>query len=213
MAAKYPPYINGYGNIPKLFNALKEAAVPTKFTTDFMHTILGFKSSSYRPMIPLLKKLGFIDQSNVPTQVYRDYRDASLSGEIMAECLKKAYSALFASNEYAHKLKREELLEKLRSLTGAAAEDKNVTAVAGTFMELVKLGNFEGKTKKSPKKTLTEKPKEEKVPLQELQQTPHHNPAKLGISYTINLNLPATTEIEVFNAIFKSLKEHIINEK
>ena len=34
---------------------------------------------------------------------------------------------------------------------------------------------------------------------------------KLGISYTINLNLPATTEIEVFNAIFKSLKNNIID--
>jgi hypothetical protein len=33
---------------------------------------------------------------------------------------------------------------------------------------------------------------------------------KMGISYTINLNLPATTEIEVFNAIFKSLKEYIL---
>jgi hypothetical protein len=33
-----------------------------------------------------------------------------------------------------------------------------------------------------------------------------------GISYTINLNLPATTDVEVFNAIFKSLKENILYE-
>jgi hypothetical protein len=35
---------------------------------------------------------------------------------------------------------------------------------------------------------------------------------KLGLSYTINLNLPATTEIEVFNAIFKSLREHLLGD-
>jgi hypothetical protein len=35
---------------------------------------------------------------------------------------------------------------------------------------------------------------------------------KLEISYTINLQLPATTEIAVFNAIFKSLKEHLLDE-
>ena len=36
---------------------------------------------------------------------------------------------------------------------------------------------------------------------------------QLGISDTINLNLPAMTQVEVFNAIFKSLKEHILNEQ
>jgi hypothetical protein len=34
--------------------------------------------------------------------------------------------------------------------------------------------------------------------------------AKLGLSYTINLNLPATSDIAVFNAIFKSLREHLL---
>ena len=33
---------------------------------------------------------------------------------------------------------------------------------------------------------------------------------KISLSYTINLNLPASKDIEVFNAIFKSLKEHIL---
>jgi hypothetical protein len=36
--------------------------------------------------------------------------------------------------------------------------------------------------------------------------------AKIGLSYTINLNLPATTEIEVFDAIFKSLRENLLRE-
>ena len=35
---------------------------------------------------------------------------------------------------------------------------------------------------------------------------------RINLSYTINLNLPATTDIEVFNAIFKSLKQHLIQE-
>ena len=53
----------------------------------------------------------------------------------------------------------------------------------------------------------------------EVEQTPepktHSSKSRqsnLGISYTINLNLPATTDIQVFNAIFKSLKEHIFYE-
>lgn len=33
---------------------------------------------------------------------------------------------------------------------------------------------------------------------------------RLGLSYTINLNLPATSDIAVFDAIFKSLKENVL---
>jgi hypothetical protein len=32
----------------------------------------------------------------------------------------------------------------------------------------------------------------------------------LNLSYTINLNLPPTSDIAVFNAIFKSLKENLL---
>jgi hypothetical protein len=34
--------------------------------------------------------------------------------------------------------------------------------------------------------------------------------AGIKLGYTINLNLPATTDIAVFNAIFKSLREHLV---
>jgi hypothetical protein len=33
----------------------------------------------------------------------------------------------------------------------------------------------------------------------------------LNLSYTINLNLPATSDQAVFNAIFRSLKEHLLS--
>ena len=78
--AEYPPYVNAYNGIPSLFQKTKTAAVPPKFTVDFLSTALDMKSSSYRAMIPLLKKLGFIDPANVPTQAYRDFREDSLSG-------------------------------------------------------------------------------------------------------------------------------------
>jgi hypothetical protein len=39
-------------------------------------------------------------------------------------------------------------------------------------------------------------------------------PKKIGfnLGYTINLNLPATSDPAVFNAIFKSLKEHLLRD-
>lgn len=208
----YPPYVAGYGSITQLFEKICQAAVPQKFTQDFVSTVLGMSSSSHRALIPLLKKLGFIDQANVPTEAYRLYRDGTNSGKVMARQLRNAYSELYQAHEYAHKLGKDELASKLRTLTGAAEDDKNIGSVIGTFFELKKLADFDGSqenytpVQEQPKKAESEQTPDTKIYSQKVRQ------ASLGISYTINLNLPATTDIEVFNAIFKSLKEHIFYE-
>lgn len=208
--AEYPPYVNAYNGIPKLFEKIKAAAVPPKFTVDFLNTVLDLKSSSYRAMIPLLKRLGFIDPGNAPTQAYKDFREDSLSGSIMAERLRDAYSMLFKANEYAQKLPKPELVSKLRSLTGAAEDDANIPYIAGTFMELAKLAKWEGGTQKlrnlgTEAQTNSGGGSERETGREELE-------GGLRLGYTINLNLPATTEIEVFNAIFKSLRENLLRK-
>lgn len=202
---KYPPFVNAYGKIPELFREIKRASVPPKFSQDFLHTSLGLKSSSYRAMIPLLKKLGFLDQANIPTQPYKDYRDDAQSGIVLANKIKDAYSDLFAANEYAYKLSKKDLSSKLKTLMGVSDEDKNLPRVVGTFAELIKLADFKSKEAVKAEDELLREGKEivdqSKISRAE---------TKFGISYTINLNLPATTELAVFNAIFKSLKEHIL---
>lgn len=206
---KYPPYVNGYGAIPKLFSEIKKASVPPKFTQDFMETVLEFKSSSHRALIPLLKKLGFIDAANVPTETYKAYRDDAQSGAVMAAQVKTAYSDIYKANEYAHNLSKNDLQSKIRALVGASEEDANISAVVGTFSELTKLADFKLPAGNGDRKNTdgdTDKDSDDspggsggiKVP-------------SIGLSYTINLNLPATTEIEVFNSIFKSLKEHLLD--
>lgn len=223
MANKYPPFVNAYGKISELFSKIKEAAVPPKFTMDFLHTVLGLKSSSYRAMIPFLKRLEFLDQDNVPTQVYKDYRgEDSVSKIVLANQVRKAFNDLFKANEYAYKLSKTEINSKLRTLLGVANNDVNVPAISSTFLELIKLSDFEGDSggiiKSSKEENYEEEPKTDsyQYPPPDSRQYPPQPPTngkedlRFGISYTINLNLPATTEIEVFNAIFKSLKENLL---
>tara|TARA_R110001592_G_scaffold347420_1_gene640919 strand:- start:882 stop:1529 length:648 start_codon:yes stop_codon:yes gene_type:complete len=214
--AKYPPYVNAYGKISDIFDAIKSASVPPKFTQDFLTSVLGLKSSSYRAMIPLLKKIDFLDVASVPTENYKQYRDDSKSKAILGEKVKDAYADLYRASEYAHKLNKEELTSKLKTLLGVGDDDKNLPYVVATFMELVKLSNFGGKTvvpakpvKNNPEpavETKTKQPKEQEP--EEIITIKR----KFGISYTINLNLPATTEIEVYNSIFKALKENLLDE-
>ena len=212
--AEYPPYINAYGGIPRLFQRIKPAAVPPKFNVDFLGTVLDMKSSSYRAMIPLLKKLGFIDPANVPTQAYKDFREDALSGSVMAERLRDAYKSLFQANEYAWKLTKDELTSKLKSLTGAAEDDPNIPSVVGTFMALSKLAKWEGAVPKRKEPILTEdnERNSDNGGPGGRRRDEIFSDGKLHLSYTINLNLPATTEIEVFNAIFKSLRENMLRE-
>ena len=40
----------------------------------------------------------------------------------------------------------------------------------------------------------------------------HTQALGLNLGYTINLNLPATSDIAVFNAIFRSLKENLLKD-
>jgi hypothetical protein len=135
-----------------------------------------------------------------------------LSGEVMARQLREAYKPLFAANEYAWKLDKKDLLAKLKNVTGAGDDDPNLPNVVGTFIELSKLAKWDG-TGKVPEK------REETLPAkngrdtedEERRTTSFGAPnRRLGLSYTINLNLPATTEIEVFNAIFKSLRDNLL---
>ncbi len=205
---EYPPYVNGYGGIPKLFAKIKQAAVPPKFTQDYLNTILDLKSSSFRAMIPLLKRLGFIDQANVPTPEYKDYREESLSGRIMAERMREAYKVLFAANEYAYKLDKKELQARLKSLLGVAEDDQNIPNIAGTFLELAKLATWDTVSTSDEKPIKASEPD----PSRQAEGRGLGIGDRLGLSYTINLNLPATTEIEVFNAIFKSLRENLLRE-
>jgi len=158
-------------------------------------------------LIPLLKKLGFIDQANVPTQAYRDFREDSLSGTVMAQRIREAYPTVFAANEYAHKLGKAELQSKLRSITGAAEDDQYIPSVVSTFMELSKLAKWDGAAA-AKRETGSQASEGESIKVDSENQT--ESLGRIGLSYTINLNLPATTEIEVFNAIFKSLRDNLL---
>ena len=208
-SVNYPPYVGCHGSIAELFEKIRQASVPPKFTQDYMSTVLGMKSSSHRAFIPLLKKLGFIDQSSIPTEAYCSYRDEENSRYIMAQKVREAYSDIYMANEYAHKLDRKELVRKLKTITGTSENDTNISLVAGTFIALKELADFNYDSDNTqPIDTVQQNSSEQPILKN---HSSNMNKNKLGLSYTINLNLPATSDIKVFNAIFSSLREHIID--
>lgn len=211
------PFINSTGLVQKILEQIIKAATPSRYTVDFQSTVLGYGSGSAKPFIPLLKRLGFLNSDGSPTDLYKEFRMETHRGLAMAKALKHGYSALYKVNEYAHELDKSKLKDAIIRVTGHDKDAGVVRAIAGTFEALKNYAKFfatdsETETKIEEDKLRYESPamisstnSERKV------DTTGTSARGMNLSYTINLNLPASKDPEVFNAIFKTLKENLLN--
>ena len=194
-------YMYTVKSLSQMFEAIQKAQVPPRFSHDFLKT-LGFKSTNDRAFINVLKGLGFLDANSAPTQSYREYRDKKVAGAVLARQLRQAYRGIFLSNESAQDLSVEELKGKFATLTGK--DDAVVQKMASTFKTLAGLADWKKEAAPQPQPT-----GEEAVESPALEQvTPR--PSGFAFSHTIYINLPATRDIAVYDAIFKSIREHLL---
>lgn len=137
------PFLNSTGLIPKILNRISEAQKPERFTQDFLGTKLGFSSGSARPIIPLLKRIGFLQSDGTPTDLYSKFRNPGERGFAMAKAMKIGYSSIFERNEYAHELPKEKLRDLIVEITGLEKTNGTVVAINGTFFALKEYADFD----------------------------------------------------------------------
>lgn len=209
--ADLPPYLNGHGYISTVLEKIKSAPTPPKFTQDFLHTKLGVTSSSARPIVPFLRKLGFVDESSTPTDRYKRFRNPSSSRQAAAEGLRSAYRLLYDSNQYSHDLSSTDLEGLVMQVTGLDKSNQALKAIVGSFNAVKSFAAFD-EIADDNDDNLDAAPST--TPISNVTPTVHVAATQIGrrlnISYTINLNLPETTNIEVFDAIFQSLDRNIL---
>ena len=203
------PYVTGYGAITKALEKIKAAATPPRFTQDFLSTKLGLKGGSPRPVIPFLKRAGFLGSDGVPTEVYKRFRNPTESGHAAATALRTAYRPLYEMNEYVHDLADKELRGLIVQATGAEPNSQTVKVIVGSFKALKSFATFTDGDE-GVETTEAEEMTESTYEVTTSGDRGSQASLKMGLSYTINLNLPATSDIAVFNAIFKSLKDHLL---
>jgi hypothetical protein len=197
------PYVTASGNVTKVLQKVQPAQTPERFTADFLATKLGMSGGSARPVIPFLKRIGFLGTDGAPTERYKRFRMAASRGAAAAEGLRQGYRALYEINEYAHDLNDKDLKDLVLRVTGAEEGSSTVTAIMGSFKALAAFASFDTVTVDSD------------LALEE--QTIDDDfgddvrlPPGLSVGYTINLHLPATSDVAVFNAIFRSLRENLL---
>jgi hypothetical protein len=129
----------------------------------------------------------------------------------LAEAIKAGYRELFDRNEYAGSLSKDDLKGLVVQITGLDAKDTVVGMICRTFEMLKSLADFEQKlstvTSEVQPEALEANPKEAPI-----RNGNAETDLDLRLSYTINLVLPKTDDPAVFNAIFKSLREHLLRK-
>jgi hypothetical protein len=101
-------------------------------------------------------------------------------------------------------------------MTGLEKDSRVVQLIVSTFWTLKADADFEGQTTDEGSTAVltvvrdSERKESEEGSNAAAADDRYERPVDFRVGYTINLNLPETTNVEVFNAIFRSLKEHLL---
>lgn len=202
------PYVTASGNIKKALDGIAKAATPPKISQDFVKSVLKISGGSGAQMTSFLKKIGLASSDGTPTPLYNQFRNPSTSGEAIAQAMRIAYEPLFRRNEYMYELSDKELRGLIVEETGQAHDSGPVSLIFSCIKQLKAFSDFGSASLATDNRII------ENISESQERKEMHLSSSGIGlnIGYTINLNLPATTDIAVFNAIFKSLKENLLRE-
>jgi Family of unknown function (DUF5343) len=193
-------YFTSTKNLPKILEQIQKGKVPSKFSYDHLKQ-LGFPSSHDRPIIPVLKALGFLDAAGVPQERYRRYKDPSNAKRVLAEGIREAYTDIFAIDESANKLPADQAKGIIARLSdkGDAVVDK----MALTFRALVEQADF------SVALDIPGDETPEAVEKDAEHETKLHAKA-LTLRHDVHVHLPISDDIKVYDAIFRSLRDNLL---
>jgi hypothetical protein len=208
------PYLATPGNIGKALLGIKTAATPPNVSQDFVKTILKILGGPGNEITSFLRKIGFTNDDGTPSDIYRKFRNTATEGSAAAAALRFGYKPLFVRNEYMYELSDEKLKGLIIEETGWGKDSRTLPLTFACIKQLKAFAKWD--EDQSP--TFTSPPRETGLPTpippsSGAQSSPERDQPqqfRMQLGYTINLNLPATSDVAVFNAIFKSLKENLL---
>ncbi len=216
-------YLTSTKNLGAILEAIQQAKAPERFTVKFLES-LDFKSTADRLIIGVLKSLGLLDDQGRPTQRYFLFLDQTQSASILAEAVRESYSDLFAVNINAQNLSKTDLTNKLKTLFQGSLSEAVLEKMATTFHALVKLADFSAppaRIAKDESANIREEDEEEPSdaddrndPEPDVRRRSRRTATGAatslgGLHYNIQIILPETRDPQVYDALFRSLREHL----
>jgi hypothetical protein len=198
--------------LPAIFERIRGGQAPDKFSREFLRD-LGFKSSNHHAVIPLLKGLGFLTPDGTPTPRYKEFLDKTKSGKVLAEALSEAYGDIFVLKRNPTKADKNQIAGKFKSTYNLS--DIQADRSAATFLALLSLADEKtlqtDKINSTTALALDEIAKNTPEAPEKMQAPPFSKATGMELHYNIQIHLPATKDIEVYNSIFKALRVHLLD--
>jgi len=206
------PYTIANKQIEPMLTRIRTAARPERFNRELLNA-WGFTASNDRAIISVLRGLGFIAEGGSPTEAYDRLRDPNDWKYVLGERMRVLYSDLFAIDPNIHTKPDAETKSAILRLTGK--DDETSRRYFLTFKTLAGLANLDSKpgTKAGDEAKLPAAPSPLTQPAPPAVPTAPHSDdqkkRKNEYHYNIQIHLPVTSDISVYNAIFKSLKDNL----
>jgi hypothetical protein len=201
-------YLATTKNLSAVINSVVSAKAPERFTNKFLEN-LNFKSSNDRLYVGMFKALGLLDESGAPTSRYYEFIDQTQTARVLARGIEEAYEDLFNLRKDAYNLTVDEVKNKLKTLTQGQKSDNVLGWMANTFKGLCELADWSREEIKEPVKVVTS-------PVVNIPSESNRNASagenshNMNLHYNIQIHLPETTNMAVYDAIFQSLKKHLL---
>ncbi|WP_198400234.1 DUF5343 domain-containing protein [Bradyrhizobium pachyrhizi] len=201
-------YVLPTNRIPDLLRKIQDGQVPARFTIQLLKD-WGFTSTNDRAFIPLLKAIGFLTADGTPTQRYSEYRDHSQSKQVLGQAIREAYSDIFLIKEHPTTADRSAIEGKFKSYHNAS--DNIAALMTRTFFGLLSQADISASPRQSIKIELPPENDVREESFQGESVAKSMSSLSRSLHYNIQIHLPATKDVEVYNSIFKSLKEHLVD--
>jgi hypothetical protein len=153
----------------------------------------------------------FIASDGTPTDLYSKFKTESGRGQAALDGLRNAYSELFRRNEFIHRADAGDIKDAIVEVTGLNKNDNIVRLIFQTFEAIRGFADKNGAPSNDSVTIGLRGSSDEET--REDHSTPAISRNKgLGLSYHINIVLPETENIAVFNAIFRSLRDNLLRD-
>lgn len=199
------PYTSSPGVLRRVLEKIPTSEKPSVFNTDFLGTVMGATGGAARPIIPILKATGLLNQNGAPTELYAQFQTEAGRPAAALQALQNGFREIFRRNQYAHRASEQELIDLIVAITGLPKKEGIVRYILTTFQAFQELA-------KNARDTEDAGTAEAGKPAAEPQQTETGTGlgGGLQLAYNINVVLPETTNVEVYNAIFRSLRGNLL---
>lgn len=200
------PYTTVPGKLRDLLRKAPDMGRPDKVTVSWLKKA-GYTSSNDPSMIPVLKFVGIVGPDGRPDDLRDSVRAPTQEGRArLADAIRRAYSDLFALYPDAHRRDAEAIRNFFRANTSGG--DQVQSKLVQTFQVVAEFADFDAEV---PKDAVAAGGKGRQIGTRPT-GTGRHVTEVPGLTLNVNLQLqlPATSDGEVYEKLFGAMRKHLM---